>query len=43
MSEICVLLLIVFAFASESLFRNLSLLVRSIQSWLEKKREKRRS
>ena len=38
-----VLLLIVFAFASESLFRNLSLLVRSIQSWLEKKREKRRS
>ena len=37
MSEICVLLLIVFAFASESLFRNLSLLVRSIQSWLEKK------
>ncbi len=39
MSEICVLLLIVFAFASESLFRNLSLLVRSIQSWLEKKRK----
>ena len=43
MSEICVLLLIVFAFASESLFRNLSLLVRSIQNWLEKKREKRAS
>ena len=42
MSEICVLLMIVFAFSSESLFRNLGLLTEAVDRRLAARRSKRR-
>ena len=41
MSEICVLLMIVFAFSSESLFRNLGLLTEAVERRLAARRSKR--
>ena len=37
LSAICMLLLIVFGFAAESLFRYLTLLVEKADEWVEKK------
>lgn len=41
LSAICMLLLIVFGFAAESLFRYLTLLVEKADEWVEKKRRTR--
>ena len=42
MSNICILLFVVFGFAAESLFRNLTLLVEKINAFYIKRKEKRK-